>query len=364
MTSILLLRFGPGDNPRLIKTADSLTKHNYCVTAFCVEKKTSDVRGKPICKVVTTPYYESRVWRYIIFTYKALLYCILHKPTHIHFSNEETILPFFIYKYFSKVIFVLDVYDSLVDRVTTGKLIRIFCYLVTKCSQWQSDLVIVCDNRRFNQLPELIQKKSIIVENSPHSRNKMTSAIDVDTTVVDDNTGVTICLLGNLTRRRGVDTVVDALSKTTGVKIVIAGPLDEYSQKIISNISAITYLGTISIDEVFAVLEKSNASLSFYEPTTVNHIYASPSKVFDAMAVGCYNIVNSEAKISEFITENNLGYSCSYFDSVSLSRIFDHLKNDFPRCTQSRERIINLFKDNFSWEIMENRLIEAYKKLC
>lgn len=354
---VCLIRFGPGDNPRTVKTVEAISSAGYEVHLICVQSETKITRGAANCKTFETKFYKNSSIRYFNFLIRSFIYLLKNMPTYLHCSNEETCFPFLlVFKPFRKTIVILDIYDSLGDRVQGSVFIKYLCSFISDVSMSLSNLIIVCDDRRQANLKKQYQCKSIVVENSPifipyNSKQAMPSG------------EIKIGLIGNLTKRRGIDIAVKALSKTTNTRLVIAGILDEYSLSRILNNSKIDYHGVLSSRHAMDLLLECDASFSFYEPTTKNHIYASPSKIFDAMSVGRYVIVNSEAKVSSFIIKNKIGFTCSYYDIDGLINIFKKIKDERDNLHSFASETTSNFNKNYSWGIMSMRLLNEYSRL-
>ena len=353
---ICFMRFGPYDNPRLIKSINALVDAGYSVDLLCVASVTGHKRGSPQCDIFETTYYKNSIVRYLVYIFRSFLFLGKTGPDYIHCSNEETSFPVLCYKFFTGTKVILDIYDSLPDRIEANFVIRYFCSLVARISLMYCDLIIVCDDRRLMAIDEKYRKKCLVIENSPD----VTASLKLNELPIGD---IKIGLIGNLTIRRGVDVVLEALAKSEGVKLVIAGPIDEYSLGKISNNEAVEYHGILDADGAMELLVSCDASFSFYEPTTKNHIFASPSKIFDAMSVGRYIIVNTEAKVSQFVLSNKIGYSCSYYDSDKLAEIFVTLKLNRVNLTDFANRSISNFNNSYSWKIMAKKLVSRYALL-
>ena len=102
--------------------------------------------------------------------------------------------------------------------------------------------------------------------------------------------------------------------------------------------------------------------VALYDPKVPNHSYAAPNKFYEALALGRPLIMFKNTGMDVIVEENNIGVVCE--DNIdSLRRAIKNLadrKEEFPIIAQ-REK--ELFKKQYSWSIMENRLKKLYADL-
>ena len=89
--------------------------------------------------------------------------------------------------------------------------------------------------------------------------------------------------------------------------------------------------------------------MSCYPENNINNIYASPNKIWDALACGKPIIINDGAKISSFVKENNLGIVINYnnFKSEDL----------YNKMLSFKKKLIQIDKSKYLWDNYENTLI-------
>ena len=359
---ILMLHFGGDDNPRACKITQSLrSAGNEVIFVGWDRDLLRDKRQVvPATKILllknetlgTAPGLRS------LFAFYVFILRILRQesPDVVHCVNEEMaalILPF------KRILFrglVLDIFDGLADRVASASMaVRFLLRLCSHVAYIASDTIVVCDQRRLERLRRY-RHKAIIIQNTPVDPGRA-----LFTTLPDGP--VTVSMVGNITERRGADVVVAALNNVPDVRLVTAGFLDDFSDELFSGHSQITHLGVLTPRQSLVVMAESDAVLAFYEPTTDNHIFASPSKLFDCMCVGRPVIINSETMVARWVVENRLGFSTPYHDVSALSRVFRSLGEGRSALPQFAQRARALYEDQYSWSLMETRLLEMYEKL-
>ena len=359
---ILMLHLGGDDNPRACKITQSLRSAGNEVVFVGWDR--NPLRAKrevvPATKILLLKdeTLGSKPGLRSLFTFYAFVLRILRqeRPDVVHCVNEETaalVLPF------KRILFrwlVLDIFDGLADRVASPNMaVRFALRTCSRVACIASDSIVVCDQRRLERLHRY-RHRTVIIENTPVDPGRALSTSFPDGPV-------TVSMVGNITERRGADVVVAALKGVPDVRLVTAGFLDDFSDELFADHPQITHLGVLTPAQSLAVMAESDAVFAFYEPTTDNHIFASPSKVFDCMSVGRPVIINSETVVSRWVLENRLGFSIPYHDVSALSRVFRLLGQGRSELPQFARRARALYEDQYSWGLMETRLLEMYEQL-
>ena len=101
---------------------------------------------------------------------------------------------------------------------------------------------------------------------------------------------------------------------------------------------------------------------AIYDPRVTNHRYASPNKLYEAMMLGKPIIVCENTGIDELIKKKKIGEVIEFSEegfADGINRIIER-KEEWPKIEKEMKR---LFENEYSWEIMEERLIDLYCKL-
>jgi len=279
------------------------------------------------------------------------------KPDAVHCVNEEVSLMLLPFKHLLYKYMVTDVFDSLAYRVRTNNrlLLKVLKFLSNLTYRF-SDLIIVTDQRRYELIDPKYRGKTIIMENTPD--------VDPDLFPYKVVEGpLKICTTGLLSKSRGLARLLAAAEKMDNIEIVALGVLgDEYARTEFVNHPKVNYLGKFKPLDALKVEGECDGILAFYRPDSLNNIYASPNKVFDAMSVGRPVIINSETKVSQWVVEHELGYAVPYEDTDALVQVLETLRerrND----AEFSARVKNMYKTQYSWNVMGERMLRFYNKL-
>lgn len=111
----------------------------------------------------------------------------------------------------------------------------------------------------------------------------------------------------------------------------------------------------ISKDELLPVMHQCDIGISYYDPKiSVNHLYASPSKIFEYIAVGLNILSSDNVGMNTIINDNNLGYCIKENESIE-----DGINKLLEKGLQSKEINISIFKNKLCYEIDSKEAIEA-----
>ena len=291
--------------------------------------------------------------RYIIFTIKILKSI---KPNIIIAVNEDTAFQLLLVKRVLYRYIICDIFDPLPARCTQyGFAVRKIARLVGTIVYKFSDKLIATDSTRFDQMGQYKQK-TIIVENVPEDPGP---SLSLRLPIGD----IKIWVAGSLHRHRGLKQILLAIDRTDATIIAAGWPNDVFAQETFIKHPKVKYLGVITAPESLQNAAKCDAVFAYYAPISENNINASPNKLHDAMSIGRPIILNSEVKISDFVREKKIGWTCPYNDVDKLTTIIDNLgakRNTLPSFAIHAR---STFKGGNDWSAMEKRLATLLNSL-
>jgi glycosyltransferase involved in cell wall biosynthesis len=167
----------------------------------------------------------------------------------------------------------------------------------------------------------------------------------------------TICAMGNLTRRRGIELLLEASRKLENVRIVMAGQfLDRGLKDAIESMPAVEFRGHVSWEESAHLAAGADAIFTFFDPRTEVNIRAASQKWYEALMVGRPILCNREIMNARWIQDNNIGFLSSYeIDDliVTLRYMSEHRDEALSKGSHGR----TLFEEGYNWAAMEKRLM-------
>jgi glycosyltransferase involved in cell wall biosynthesis len=146
------------------------------------------------------------------------------------------------------------------------------------------------------------------------------------------------------------------------VELLLAGkgdlvPLVRDSEK---DYKSIKYFGWIPLSEIERLLKSANLIPSLYMPDNINHILASPGKLFTAMAHGIPVLVPKGSYQAEIVRKYECGIVVDMNDVAKVREAIIQLASSPNLCRKLGGNGIKAVKELFNWEIMEQRLYYLY----
>jgi len=281
------------------------------------------------------------------------------KPDVIHCINEEVafiILSISTILRLNKFI-ICDIYDHSHLRVKNTLLSMIMKVVSSICHSRCYALIVTDEARKNKFIKKKYFDKTYVVPNYPAFSNiKLTNEVP--------SGKVKVLCAGALNERRGVFELLKASKLVKNMEIWCAGPISgvDVANNFVYQ-SNVKYFGLIKHEEVIQLGLQCDAIFAFYKPISVNNIYASPNKLYDALLMGRPIIINAETKISDYVAKHKLGYVCKYDDIDLLGKQLNLMIEKRVYLPSYGRYLRGYGKKYHSWEIAEKSLSEIYKKI-
>ena len=298
--------------------------------------------------------YQPLWWLY------ELCFILKEKPHVIHAVNLDTLPPAIIAKLVRGIRLFYTIED-LYGGAYTGKIPSIFRNLATFLEIIGigfTDTLFLASESFFEVIKNARIKKVIYIYNAPEEHPDLE---------VKPSDGAEICIFygGWLARGRGIEHMMDALEGIDGVRLVLAGK--ELDEGIISHGSTklkdFEFLGWLSHKEIIKKSLEADILFSFVDPKYLSFKHATPNKLFEAMMCSKPIIVSDGTIMSRIVRDVDYGVVVPYGDVNAIREAVLKLKNDPELRRRLGQNGRKAYEADYSWNIMENRLVEAYKEL-
>ena len=183
--------------------------------------------------------------------------------------------------------------------------------------------------------------------------------------IVDKRKQFSMFYGGKLAEDTGIHYLVKAIEKIPDIRLILAGrgPLTGTVRKLSDRMPNLMYLGIISHEDTVRELAACHATFMFYRPTSLNRVFAAPSKLFEAMFVGVPIIANKETAPARIIKKHNCGVLVPYADIPAIQRAILLLKSDKILRQKLGESGQRAFFSKYAWRYGEQVLLKAYHSL-
>lgn len=158
--------------------------------------------------------------------------------------------------------------------------------------------------------------------------------------------------IGNIGLAQGLGALLDVAAKTKhkdvqflcfGMGAEIASLEQRVKDEGITNVK---FCGVIEHSKVFTVLSK--AKLSFIPLKSSNMKDSVPTKIYEALGIGCPVLLVAEGDAAAIVDEAGLGRHISPDDTENLVNVFDDLIDNYSDYQVNRDSAVALMHDKYS----------------
>jgi glycosyltransferase involved in cell wall biosynthesis len=224
-------------------------------------------------------------------------------------------------------------------------------------SRW-ADRVLVVNERFVSYLAGLgfDRQRMVVVMNTPSEKEQAAKERGVNFEVL---------YYGWLGEMRGVRLLVEALKGLRGVELTIAGrgELEPWVREMASQGPNIEFMGWLKMKDLEPLINRADLIPSIYEPKNINTILSTPGKLFTAMSRSLPLLVPSGTYQAEIVQKYGCGIAVEYGNAAELRRVVNRLADQREYYDQLATASRRAFLSSFSWEVMEERLAEAYEEM-
>lgn len=363
-TKVLMVISYP--DPRLKKEMESLIKNGYDVEVIMWERGWPFVNDKNILiksLKINAPAGDIRA---ILFFPIWLLFLSIWlfrlKWDVVHAVNFDTYILSLLAAKIKKKPIVYDIFDFYGDMMPG--LLRNIIVRLDRFFLPFSDVLILADDSRIEQIGGKIHKNIYTINNSPTD--------DLFKTKHDspkDKKSFRIFVGGKIVEERCLDLVISTVSEMDDVELIIRGLCDEtgFKQQILQlgqkfeNVDL--YLDGVPYQEIIKGTMSADLTIALYDPDIPNNKYASPNKLFEAMASEIPIIVNENTSMANIVKNENCGVIIPFRNKEALKESISCLKEDRDLQQKLGNNGRKAYENKYKWTIMEERLINIYNQV-
>lgn len=299
----------------------------------------------------------------LMFQWKMCLWLFQNKNNYdaIHACDFDTALTgFTCAKLFSKRI-VYDIFDYYVDAFGVPRILKKAIESMDRMVINHSDAVIICTEKREEQIRGSKPKKLIVIHNTPNpkylSKGKVLRR--------GNDSRFALVYVGILQEGRYLQEVCNIVTKYSDIELHVGGfgKLESFFAKAAQRYDNIYYYGKLAYADTLALEQQCDALFALYDPSVPNHRYSAPNKFYEALMLGKPILMCRGTGFDDVVDQMFLGKIVDYsFESVAEG--LKELKNkaDSPRFTYTR--LNHIYQAKYSWEEMDRRLTNLYKDIA
>jgi glycosyltransferase involved in cell wall biosynthesis len=357
---------------RPLKEANSLVKNGYKVVILAWDREGNYPRqtlsnGLLIRRFNFKSPYSQGIRRVIGFFFY-YVWCVFSSFglnfQAIHCHDVDTLFCGILIKMlrFGRIKLIYDMHDHPIIFLEKFPKAHFLVKVVFAMAKHYTDHVIVVNDGFLEYLSKMgFQREKIATIMNVPPKSKCSSF-----NVANHNREkFTIFYYGSIGVQKGVHKLIEAVKDLRCVELLLAGkgdlvPIVKNLEKKYSNIK---YLGWISTSEIDRLIKKTDLIPCLYVPNNINHILASPGKLFTAMAHGVPVLVPEGSYQAKIVRKYECGIVVDINDTVKVRKVISKLASSANLCRKLGENGIKAVNELFNWQIMEKRLIMTYNSL-
>lgn len=250
---------------------------------------------------------------------------------------------------------VYDIFDYYVEAFGVPKYLK--KYIEKKDHEIinSADGVIICTEKRKEQIKGTIPNRLAIIQNTPSSIKKPFNKIDLE------NTKIKLVYVGILGQGRFIKEIAEIVKGNSQYEFHIGGfgEYEEYFYNMSKQYSNIRFYGKLSYKQALELENSCDIMTAIYDPKVPNHNYAAPNKFYEALMLGKPLIMVKNTGMDEVVSLHDIGEVIEY-DKRSLENAIVNLVRRKTEWSDIALRMQSLYKKDYSWDEMEKKLLELY----
>lgn len=290
------------------------------------------------------------------------LFCWLYKNRNeydvIHACDFDTaLISFHVARKLRKKI-IYDIFDYYVDAFRVPNYLKRYIEKMDHKIINSADTVIICSEKRKEQIKGTNPKRLEIIHNTPENTIKSIGKINLD------KTKIKLVYVGVLGNGRFLKETADIVKDNPKLEFHIGGfgEYEKYFKEMSLNHKNILYYGKLPYKKTIELENSCDIMTAIYDPSVPNHYYAAPNKFYEALMLGKPLIMVRDTGMSDIVKQENIGELIEYErDSLqeALIRIAEK-KDEWPTIAANMK---SLYEEKYSWSQMEERLLRIYRSI-
>jgi len=300
-------------------------------------------------------YYIPMIFYLPLFWSWVFMNLVIYRPKVVHAFDLDTVLPCYIYKKLFRKKLIFDIVDRLGMTFIPKKFHKLYSMvnLFEEAFSKRSDILITLSENVLKSFRNKPNKTSVILncpEDYPNKRDTRRDGI------------LALGYSGIISKGRGLEDIVTALTDMKNVKLYIYGPIiDKNLFDEISNSPSVEYKGFLRIlDDYHNAIINTDAIIAIYTKENPSHEITMHNKTLEAMMGGIPIITNLSP---ELVNDIGFGIIVEYgnIDQIrsAIMRLRDH--PELRKILGKNGR--KAFLEKYNWSIMEKKLYDVYEKV-
>ncbi|MEO8436828.1 MAG: glycosyltransferase [Chloroflexota bacterium] len=174
---------------------------------------------------------------------------------------------------------------------------------------------------------------------------------------------------GILTMERGIEESMEAILQVPSAVLVLMG-FGAMTDELAESVSKPPYQGRVYLlppvppEDLLVWSASADALVMAIQPTTLNHQYTTPQKLFESMAAGVPVVASDLPGMATIVRETGAGVLCDPTSPASIAAAIESIVSASPAERRAmRERALRATHDRYNWEAQLGTLFRLYREL-
>ena len=372
---VLMLRSNPIDpDPRVEKEADALMKDGFSVDVFCWDRSYDHPVGQTVktlsngnCNIYRVGIkssfgsgFRKNLKPLMRFQLEIVKFLKANRKKYdaIHACDFDTALAGMLGSSKKSTGFIYDIFDYYADAFAVPALLKKIVVALDTHVINRADAVIICSEKRREQLGKARPKELAVIHNAPPQWEGANEGVN------KSNSRFCIAYIGILSDGRLIPELLEIVSRHNEYELLIAGfgKYESLAREYAEKFGNISFLGRTDYSKTLEIENESDVMVAAYDPEIANHKYAAPNKFYEALMLGKPIIMCRGTGFSEIVEEQGIGV-CIDYSERSLEEGLAAVKKDYTHFADKSSLEKDLFRREYSWDIMADRLTGLYRDL-
>lgn len=273
----------------------------------------------------------------------------------IHACDIDAVLPALLAGKFFKKKIVFDIFDWISSLTGKGMVYR-FVEWLQNYAYSHSDYVILCEEERMSQAKSY-NPSVYVLPNIPDE--KIEFDIDTSKRISEERKKYkyTISYVGVFDRDRGLENLLECVSKSENVLLNIAGfgVLNDLIQNYSNNYSNINYWGQVEYRVGQTIMKESDLIAAMYHLTSPLHKFAAPNKYYESLMLEVPLITTKNTLVGSKVLKYDTGFVIdesigSLQNLISSADIGSMISTKKCNCRQVWDEVYSSYRNDFMKE--------------
>jgi glycosyltransferase involved in cell wall biosynthesis len=377
----MLVANGYAPDPRVHKEARTLTQHGFSVTVLCWDRQRNRPSKEILDGVVIRRFrylLPKGISSYLVSGMLFLVTCLFelakegvrHDKIVVHCHDFNTLPVGWLLRSLSRRYrLVYDSHESFSDLVLmiAPKVVAVIVRASERMMVTRVDGLIAANDMILQNLQPYSKKRGVAIYNTPSlAISRLGIRVGSKIGSLRDQWGrkkFFLLYYGAIIRDRGLFALLDAAGMTEDVVFVAVGdgPLRPslQSEARSRRLANVRFYPHVPFEAAMLMVKAADAVYIGFEPEDPNNYFASPNKLFEAMAMSKPVLASGFGLLGRLVARMGCGVTMKSIDGPS---ILEGIQKLLDRDTKSKCGVNGFcwFRSQYNWEAMERRLITVY----